>query len=95
MIIKIKGEDKTDKVSNYSFDTNKQKINIWFYGSRDPYSYDWSNVDIGPIKERKINNDQIVVYKDNYIENIEKFEYIGDGENASVKILANGQIMYY
>jgi ribosomal protein L18E len=95
MIIKIKGEDKTDKVSNYSFDTNKQKINIWFYGSRDPYSYDWSNVVIGPIKERKINNDQIVVYKDNYIENIEKFEYIGDGENASVKILANGQIMYY
>jgi|AKZA01.1.fsa_nt_gi Protein of unknown function (DUF2726). len=95
MYIIIKGEDKTDKVSNYSFDTNKQKINIWFYGSRDPYSYDWSNVDIGPIKERKINNNQIVVYKDNYIENIKKFEYIGDGENASVKILANGQIMYY
>jgi len=97
MRILINGEERTRDIKSYSFEDFGEKVTIWFNGrnSHKGYPYARRNVVIEPVIDREILGNELVIHKKKIIAHINSYTQIGDGSDASVEIVTNGQKIYY
>lgn len=99
MRIIIKGEDLTEKISNYYFENKKPFIAIIFKGINRKYFYQYKDIKILPHSSKEIEPNQILIYRMNnkveVLKDTYRYEEIGDGENSTIKVCIQGKVKFY